>query len=252
MPHSRHRALRPRRFWSGSLLALWLCFGPVPGAFAVEKTLLQDMVLRNWDLDDGLPSARINAVARTSDGYLWLATHKGLVRFDGSRFVVFDTSNTPGMEDDRVSCLLLDRRGDLWAGTYGGTLLKRAGQLFRAQDLRSAALSPKEKGMAEGKVNDLAEDSQGALWLALEGRGLLRFHNGQAEAFSTNSGLPSVDVRRVLCDAGGRLWVVAGGQLGLFEGGRWRAPSGLPPRIPDRADNQRGARWRAVGSHRHG
>jgi ligand-binding sensor domain-containing protein/signal transduction histidine kinase len=229
MLRSRHRALRHRLFWSGSLLALWLCFGPVASAFAVEKTLLQDMVLRNWDLDDGLPSARINGVARTSDGYLWLATHKGLVRFDGTRFVVFDTSNSPGMEDDRVSCLLLDRRGDLWAGTYAGTLLKLVGQAFRVQDLRSAALSPKEKGVAEGKVNDLAEDSRGALWLALEGRGLLRFHNGQAAAFSTNSGLPSVDVRRVLCDSGGRLWVVAGGQLGLFESGRWRGPSGLPP-----------------------
>ena len=187
------------------------------------------MVLRNWDLDDGLPSARINAIARTSDGYLWLATQKGLVRFDGTRFVVFDTSNTPGMKDDRASCLLLDRRGDLWAGTYGGTLLKREGQVFRAQDLGTAALSRKESGMAAGKVNALAEDGQGALWLAIEGMGLLRFHNGQAAAFSTNSGLPSVDVRNVLCDGDGRLWAVAGGQLGLFEDGRWRAPSGLPP-----------------------
>jgi ligand-binding sensor domain-containing protein len=89
----------------------------VAGGFAVEKTVLQDVVLRNWDLDDGLPSARINAIARTADRYLWLATQKGVVRFDGTRFVIFDTSNTPGMEDDRASCLLLDGRGDLWAGT---------------------------------------------------------------------------------------------------------------------------------------
>jgi ligand-binding sensor domain-containing protein/signal transduction histidine kinase len=191
--------------------------------------VLQDVVLRNWDLDDGLPSARINAIARTSDGYLWLATQKGLVRFDGIRFITFDTSNTPGMADDRASCLLLDRRGDLWAGTYGGTLLKREGQAFRAQDLAGAALSPKVADMAKGKVNALAEDGQGAVWLAIEGEGLVRFHGGQAETFSTNSGLPSVDVRNVLCDGDGRLWAVAAGRLGIFEGGRWREPSGSSP-----------------------
>ena len=106
MRHSSHRALRQRLLSYGNLLALWLCLGPVAGGFAVETTVLQDVVLRNWDLDDGRPSARINAVARTSDGYLWLATQKGLVRFDGSHFVVFDTSNTPGMGDDRASCLI--------------------------------------------------------------------------------------------------------------------------------------------------
>ena len=90
MCHSSHRALRHRLFSCGRLLALWLCLGPATGGFAVETTVLQDVVLRNWDLDDGLPSARINAVARTSDGYLWLATQKGLVRFDGARFVTFD------------------------------------------------------------------------------------------------------------------------------------------------------------------
>ena len=229
MRHSSHRALRPRLFPCGKLLALCLCLGSASGGSAVETTVLEDVVLRNWDLDDGLPSARINAVARTADGYLWLATHKGVVRFDGTRFVTFDTSNTPGMQDDRASCLLLDRRGDLWAGTYGGTLLKREGQVFRAQDLGAAALSPKVADMAKGKVNALAEDGQGAVWLAIEGEGLIRFHSGQAKAFSTNSGLPSVDVRKVLCDGDGRLWAVAGGQLGIFEGDRWREPSGLSP-----------------------
>jgi ligand-binding sensor domain-containing protein len=230
MCHSSHRALRHRLFSCGRLLALWLCLGPATGGFAVETTVPQDVVLRNWDLDDGLPSARINAVARTSDGYLWLATQKGLVRFDGARFVTFDTSNTPGMDDDRVSCLLLDKRGDLWAGTAGGTLIKRMGAAFRAQDLGTEAPSRAVDGSsAAGKVNALAEDGQGAIWLAIEGMGLIRFHNGKTEAFSINSGLPSVDVRKVLFDGGGRLWAVADGQLCLFEGGRWRASGGLPP-----------------------
>src|ERR1035438_8563962 len=94
------------------------------------------------------------------------------------------------MGDDRASCLLLDHEGDLWVGTSGGTLLKRQGQVFRAQDLGKAAPSLRTKGGAGGKVNALAEDGRGALWLALEGMGLLRFQNGHADAFITNCGLP--------------------------------------------------------------
>ena len=251
MRHSVHRALRHLLFCSGNLLVLWLCLGHGALATAAETTVLQDVVLRNWDLDDGLPSARINAVARTADGYLWLATQNGLVRFDGARFVVFDAANTPGMKDNRASCLLLDARGDLWAGTSGGTLLKLVGQSFRTQDLGAAAPSVTGSTMAAGKVNALAEDGQGALWLAIEGMGLIRFHHGQAEAFGTNSGLPSVDVRKVLCDTHGRLWAVAGGQLGLFEGGRWQTPGGLAPEsqtVRTISQARDGGLWVATGT----
>ncbi len=223
---SSPRSLRHRLCFCSRLLAIWCCLGATGGALAVEKAVLQDMVLRNWELDDGLPSARINAVVRTSDGYLWLATQKGVVRFDGTQFVVFDTSNTPGMKDDRASCLLLDSHGDLWAGTYGATLLKREGQGFRAQDLGPAAKFHKEIGIARGKVNALAEDGQGALWVAIEDRGLVRFQNGQVERFGVTNGLASENVRIVLCDDRHRLWAVAEGELRIFEEGRWRAPEG--------------------------
>ena len=202
-----------------------MLLGALAGARAVEKTLLEDVVVRNWDMADGLPSARINAITRTADGYLWLATQSGLVRFDGARFSVFDSSNTPGMRDDRASCLLVDHAGVLWAGTAGGVLLKRAGSSFCAQDLGAAAPPRPERGAAAGKINALAEDRQGALWLALEGLGLIRFHHGQAAAFTTNNGLPSMNARKVLCDAQGRLWAVADGRLVTLEGNAWRAPA---------------------------
>lgn len=224
MPHSVHRVFRWRLGSSGKLLALCLWFGTTTGSVAVERTLLQDMVLRSWALEDGLPSPRINAIVRTPDGYLWLATQRGLVRFDGARFVIFDAANTPGMKDERVSSLLLDSRGDLWAGMSDGVLLKRAGRVFLPQNLAGALPSRTPSTMAAGKVNAMAEDGQGALWLAIQSGGLVRFHNGRAVAFGTNSGLPSLDARKVVCDSGGCVWAVAGGQLSFFEGGRWRAP----------------------------
>lgn len=49
----------------------------------------------SWNTENGLPQNSVNDILQTRDGYLWLATFGGLVRFDGIRFVIFDRS-TPG------------------------------------------------------------------------------------------------------------------------------------------------------------
>jgi hypothetical protein len=218
MRYPLHSSVRFSRLGSG-LLALFCCAGLLPGGHAVEKSVVQDVILRNWDLDDGLPSTRVNAVARTPDGYLWLATHRGLVRFDGVRFVPVEITNIPPLQPRRVTCLLVDRKGAFWVGV-NGQLLRQSGQAFVAVDLRNAT--------AGRRLNALAEDAQGALWLASEGAGLVRIQAGQAEQFGTATGLPSANVSAVLCDPEGRMWAVAGGRLVTSEGGRWREPEGAP------------------------
>ena len=50
-----------------------------------------------WTTADGLPHKSVHAILQTRDGYLWLATTDGLVRFDGARFTIFDTSGGLGL-----------------------------------------------------------------------------------------------------------------------------------------------------------
>jgi len=125
---------------------------------AAEKATLPDFLLRTWDSDDGLPAGQIRATARTPDGYLWIATTAGLARFDGSRFVVFSTNTLPALGDNRVLCLLVDRAGDLWVGTGKGTLARRHDGVIAAVPL-DARLGPKP-------IYVLAQDAEGAIWLA--------------------------------------------------------------------------------------
>src|SRR5207247_9949333 len=73
-----------------------------------------------WLTRDGLPQEFVQAVTQTSDGYLWIGTLGGLVRFDGVRFTVFDPSNTPGLRDARILALCPGRDGALWIGTAAG------------------------------------------------------------------------------------------------------------------------------------
>ena len=92
----------------GSLSCMLLPAGPVIGlgvgllwstlaSWAGElSTNTDDYSIENWQLEQGLPQISVTSIAQTPDGYLWLGTFNGLVRFDGVRFTVFDEGNTPG------------------------------------------------------------------------------------------------------------------------------------------------------------
>ena len=66
-----------------------------------------------WTTENGLPQKSVVSIIQTRDGYLWLTTFDGLVRFDGVRFTVFDKSNTKGLTTNRFTSLYEDKDGAL-------------------------------------------------------------------------------------------------------------------------------------------
>ncbi len=84
----------------------------------------------SWTTDDGLPQNSVLSVTQTRDGYLWLTTFDGLVRFDGVKFAVFDKSNTKGIVSNRFTCLFEDADGAVWAGSEYGGLTRYANGKF--------------------------------------------------------------------------------------------------------------------------
>src|SRR5882757_7104364 len=82
---------------------------------------------RDWSSDvcsSDLPQATIHTILQTSDGYLWMGTEEGLVRFDGMRFVVSDRQNAPALRTPFISSLYQSPDGTLWIGTYGGGIAR--------------------------------------------------------------------------------------------------------------------------------
>ena len=67
-----------------------------------------------WTTDNGLPQNSVNAIVQTHDGYLWLGTYGGLVRFDGVRFTTFNTVNKRRIEKRVVLTVSDDGRGMEW------------------------------------------------------------------------------------------------------------------------------------------
>src|SRR5260370_22666368 len=87
---------------------------------------------RIWQSADGLPEDFAQSLAQTPDGYLWIGTSGGLVRFDGIRFTVFNPQTEPAFHDESIYSLLTSADGTLWAGTEGGGLIRYRAGSFRA------------------------------------------------------------------------------------------------------------------------
>src|SRR5215212_9998360 len=111
------------------LTAVGALFAIARPAQALDPHLaVSQYVFDNWQIQQGLPQNSVEALARTPDGYLWLASHEGLVRFDGVRFTVFDRDNTPQLRSRVITSLHVDRSGRLWIGTRVGVLTYAAGR----------------------------------------------------------------------------------------------------------------------------
>ena len=98
---------------------------PEPTAGLSPDKALTQYIHTVWNDDDGLPHSTVNAVAQTPDGYLWVGTEGGVVRFNGADFDVFDRSNTEAFAAGHaVRTLLVDQQGQLWIGTAGAGLIR--------------------------------------------------------------------------------------------------------------------------------
>ena len=116
---------------------------------------LQNYRLAHYGMEDGLPQSTINDIIQTRDGYIWLATLGGLVRFDGFSFTTFDRSNTKGMRFDRILQLYEDSKGAIWLSTEGGFLKFENGECtFYLVEVDSIIYSP----------SMVKEDANGTLW----------------------------------------------------------------------------------------
>ena len=126
-----------------------------------------------WTINNGLPQNGIHNLWQTRDGYLWMTTVAGLVRFDGVRFTVFDRSNVKALSSDRFNCLYEDEQGTLWAGTrYGGLLRYRDGVI---------TVLTTADGLPNLQVWELNEASGGGVFLQT-GAGDFVMRNGQFTA----------------------------------------------------------------------
>jgi ligand-binding sensor domain-containing protein len=156
-----------------------------------------------WTVDDGLPVNSVNAVLQSRDGYIWLATWDGLVRFDGARFALFNTGNTEGLPSNRIIRMMESADGALWLLTEQDHLVRvRRGEFLHLD---------RSHGVPEGGAKLLYEDRAGTVWIGTtRGVGSMRGDRFIPVAERAIAG-QVVSLHR---DAGGALWVGTLGATG--------------------------------------
>jgi len=164
-------------------------------------------VIRHYSGGNGehdLRSSFIYCIYEDPWGSILLGTTRGAYAYDAGKDYFIPL---PGMPlYNWYSCLLRDRKGGFWGGTYGNGVNyydAREGAYrnfrYRAGDRRS---------LASDRVNSIFEDSGGRLWFATEG-GLCRYEPGSGDftRYGTRDGFPTNFVLSILEDEKGQLWI---------------------------------------------
>jgi signal transduction histidine kinase/ligand-binding sensor domain-containing protein/DNA-binding response OmpR family regulator len=155
-----------------------------------------------WEIEQGLPKNTVNDIIQTRDGYLWLATDAGLVRFDGTHFKVYDKKSVKQLATNSIYALWEDREGTLWIGTYGGGLIRRD-----PKDGTFTAFT-EEQGLSNNLIWCLYEDRKGNLWIGTyDGLNRLDAKNGTFTTYTTKEGLSYNTISSLCEDRQGNLWI---------------------------------------------
>jgi signal transduction histidine kinase/streptogramin lyase len=125
-------------------------------ASALEPTTpLANYSRQAWGLENGLPQNTVQALVQTPDGFVWLGTEVGLVRFDGNSFQIFDKNTQPAIPGNDVRCLLASKDGSLWIGTSEG--------LAQLKDGIETTFTTRN-GLPGDAIRELEQTEGGVLW----------------------------------------------------------------------------------------
>jgi ligand-binding sensor domain-containing protein/signal transduction histidine kinase len=220
------------------VLVIQHVYGPTTSAANRSSDISSDYLVKFWRTEHGLPDNSIAAIAQTSDGYLWLGTTMGLVRFDGSRCTVFTPADTGALETASVATLVSDTFGSLWIGfAHGGIVRWDKGSFERIVPSdstgaihcllpvsRDQVIVGSERGLFvlskdktiraihEGTpVRAISANRDGTIW-AGTGNGLWKFENEKLLPVAPRN----VEITSLDTTPGGNIWI-GGPRVGLLE-----------------------------------
>ena len=221
-----------------------------------------DYVVQRWTAADGLPDSSIQGLARERNGFLWMSTGKGLVRFDGVQFSLFTGKDSPGLGSSSSPDMLVGPDGQVYVAAAQGLLIlgehgaktietvaekkhdpvqvvlpvgrdevwfgTGAGYLYHYREGKTETIGP--KNLSGETVYGLTRTSDGTLWIGT-GNGLFLLSHGHVSRYLPPKQLPiSGFFDLAVTDTGS---VYAATDLGVLQidGGAWRfwtMKDGLP------------------------
>jgi methyl-accepting chemotaxis protein/ligand-binding sensor domain-containing protein len=229
--------LQPRISWGIFFGSAWILtviqvlflFAQTPSRGIQELGLdpakhLSQYTFNTWREEQGMPQNIATDLVQTPDGYIWIASQQGLVRFDGVQFTLFGRRNTPGFGATFLSNLYYAKDGTLWIGKNGGVGRMKNGVFEH--------LSAKEGFL--GNAGVITEDDEGRIYVS-SGEGLYVYEKGKFNLLTTANGLAANPIQTVYHDTDGSLLVATAQGLQTYRKGAFSSTlttaQGLPSNI---------------------
>lgn len=218
------------------LVFLFLLFTAMRASGLDPDRSIDQFFHTSWIIGEGAPSG-ITQIAQTTDGYLWLATQTGLVRFDGIHFERYRPLNQD-LPSSTITALLATPDGGLWIGfvPHGAAFLSH-GRIVTYGTNEGLPLAP---------IYAFGRDGDGAVWTGTT-LGVRRFDGSRWQSIGQDWGLPEVSIGSFFLDHAGRFWV--SNLSGLFylppQEKRFHQYSTHPARL---AETRGGMLWMAEGN----
>lgn len=204
-----------RRFYGliTLFILLFLCGKPILYA--------QQYNFRIYTAEEGLAQSTVNTVIQDSKGFIWVGTNGGLCRFDGRRFVCYNS--TEGLPGNKVTCIKEDIHGNLWLACEGKGVAKFDGKDFTVYG--------EEQGLISNDVKDISVDKSGEVYIATFS-GLSIWNGHSFYHLTDTNGLPNSYIQAVLCVDKDVVWIgsYGGGIFKVSDGqiNRYTSADGLP------------------------
>ena len=199
-----------------SFLSLFLVVSSV--AFSSQKATdgfspdewKRSLVFKSWKVRDGLPQNSVYDITQTPEGFLWFTNEEGLIRFDGFRFAVFNTSAVSGNgRIDQLNRVLLTRDTTLWAVSTGAGLARYKNDSLLAITTRD--------GLSSDRVFMIGEFGNGSLLIRTSaGYDVLR--DGKIAPLDSTISLPPASIVGMLSSKRGGVWLGTYNGMHYFDG----------------------------------
>jgi PAS domain S-box-containing protein len=224
----------------------WILIGIVLAGLGTDARALDpnrlpsEYVREQWSTETRFPGGAVNGIAQTADGYLWIGTDRGLLRFDGFNFRPISLASTATAANVPILQLLTDAGGKLWVRPQGADLVRQKDGKFESVRYGPVAITALSRDNHDGilvsdiaqgifrftadqvqklgppspPVVSLAETANGNIWMGTLGDGLFLLRDGRVTL--VNAGLPDRKINCLLAIGSDELWV--GTDTGLYRG----------------------------------
>ena len=194
--------------------------GLATGASALDPNRLPSRYIREqWTTESGFSGGAVNAIAQTADGYLWIGTDRGLIRFDGFNFRPVSFTSITTASKVPILQLVADADGKLWIRPQGSDLVRQKDGKFESVRYGADAITA------------VANDNNGGVLVSDTDQGTFRFTGDDVRKLAA----PSPPVISMAETAEGKIW------MGTLDAGLFflagRRPTQVTARLPDRKIN---------------